>query len=428
VTDDRPPGSGRRPPAEPDAVAGRKAEQAASVEPQAPPATFEIARGAFDNAESVEVAPEAFEPPVPTSGDIQPVPTSDAPSGDMRPLDFSLQPPGAPTPLDVAQAGEYIATPVPPAPAAPGVAPPTPDESILPAAYDEAALRDAVGAAPPRPKRRKTAPLDDDGLARSSNRKTIVIAGLAIVLGLGIAALVFLGRANAQRYVIACTTDHVSAEQGRGFPPWGTKPLVGAEWKAIALPANAECTPRETDDRSELEGWYLDLLVDRASATLTSKNLLDPVPAGKANPLDVAAEQLEQALLLSRAPEHRDQRKEVERLLGDVQYWRASLRLRDAAAGLAEAARQFDAAAAQRPRHVTDAAAWATFLRKLVDDLHAGPNGAPTTPAAAGPMPAPGDRPSAPMGTALPVEPAPNANEPPPPAPDAGLPTGGVLL
>ncbi len=239
-------------------------------------------------------------------------------------------------------------------------------------------------------------PLDDDGLPKPARRRTIVVSAIAIIGGLGIAALVFLGRANAQRYLITCSTDHVSAEQGRAFPPWGSRALAGAEYKPIALPAAAECTPRETDDAGELERWYLELLMDRASTTLTARNLLDTMQA-KPNPLDVAADQLNQALLLSRSPARRDQRKDVERLLGDVQYWRASLRLREAAAALADASRQFEAAAAQRPRHVTDAGEWATFLHKLVDDLRAGPGGVPATPGPA--QASPEAATSAPLGT-----------------------------
>src|SRR5690606_24602503 len=135
--------------------------------------------------------------------------------------------------------------------------------------------------------------------------------------------------------------------------------------------------------------------------------------------LDAVAIQLEQALLLSRPPERGDQRKQVERLLGDVGYLRASLRLRDATAHLVEAARQFDAAALQRPMHVTDAGAWATLLRRLAEELQAGPHAAPAAPSSA-----PGKmRPHAPPGSALPVAPPePSVDGPPPASPDAGLP------
>jgi hypothetical protein len=299
------------------------------------------------------------------------------------------------------------------------------DDAILPTALDDDALRDAVGAPSARPKRKRRGDDDgDDGIVKPAGRRTLVIVAVALLVGLAIAGLALLGRVNAQRYVIACTTDQVSAEQGRSFPPWGTKPLVGAEWKPITLPPSAECNPRETDNRADLEGWFLQLLVDRASTTLTSRNLLDAIQPGKTNPLDVVADQLNQALLLSRAPERRDQRKEVERLLGDVAYWRASLRLRDAAAALADAARQFEGAAVQRPRHVTDAAQWSAFLRGMVDSLHAGPNGQLGAVPSSEPS---AEHPTAPVGTAMPVEPVQPSTEQPP-TPDAGLPTGGVLL
>jgi hypothetical protein len=114
-------------------------------------------------------------------------------------------------------------------------------------------------------------------------------------------------------------------------------------------------------------------------------------------------------------------------MLGDVQYWRASLRLRDANAALVDASRQFDAAALQRPLHVSDAGAWAELLRRISDELHAGPNGAaaafPPSPTGQAHVPAP-------QGTALPVDPAPPGagSDAPATVPDAGVPTGGVLL
>jgi hypothetical protein len=293
-------------------------------------------------------------------------------------------------------------------------APPA-EEPILPPAAD---LQDAVGA----PTKRRPEP-EEEPDERQWSRRTMMIAGGALVAGIGIVALVFLGRANAQRYLITCSTTQVTPEQGRAFPPWGSRPLPGPEWKPLALPPNAECTEHETDDIVELERLYLGVLVDRASTALAGENLLDPATKTAPAPLDAASDQLTQALLLARSPQSRDQRKEVERLQGDVQYWRAMARLRDAHAALADAAKQFEAAAAARPRHVTDAGEWAGFLHKLVDELHAGPGGAAApAPVAAPTAPA---APSAPQGTALPVEPPPS--EPPPPV-DAGIPSGGVLL
>jgi hypothetical protein len=335
------------------------------------------------------------------------------------------------------------APPAPTEPAAPSEPAPSADSApILPNAYDDNALREAIGARPNPPPRPQTEPSpygrvydDDEPKVGKSRRKTIVVSAAAILIGIAIAAVIFLGRANSSRYLIACDSDHVSAEQGRAFPPWGSHPIAGAEWRPITLPPSAECKPKETDDPEELAKWYLEILVDRASVTLTSRGLIDAIPHGgtggaaaAGNPLDIVGAQLEQALLLARAPERRDQRKDIERLQGDVEYWRAAARARDAAAALVEAAKQFDAAAALRPRHVEDASAWATFSRKVADELHAGPNGAPP-PLPGAPPPEPHT--PAPPGTALPVEPPPASGSDTNAAvttPDAGVPTGGVLL
>jgi hypothetical protein len=230
-----------------------------------------------------------------------------------------------------------------------------------------------------------------------------------------VGTFVLLGRANSQKFAVACETKQIVAEQGRSFPPWGMHQLAGDEWKPIAIEASTECTARDTDDVAQLEKWYLDALIEQASALLTAREVK----------FEDASKALDQALLLARSPERRDERKTIERLQGDVDYWRASAKLREAATALGDAANQFDAAAAKRPRHVNDAAAWASFLRKLAEQLHGGPNGgaattAPTTTAGEPKV-------AAPPGVALPVEP-PSVVEPPPPAPDAGVPSGGVLL
>jgi hypothetical protein len=286
-------------------------------------------------------------------------------------------------------------------------------------------LRAAVGAKPkPEPrKRRPPTDLDDedDGDKPPRSRLLILVAVVTVVLGLGIAALVLFGRMNKERFVIACQPDEVVAQQGRGFPPWGTRALPDdSKWKPIKIPPEAECRERETEDEEELSSWYLAMLVDRASALLTAREVTK---------IDDAAGMLEQALLHARAPERRDQRKDIERLQGDVGYWRASAKLREAATALTDAAKQFDTAAAQRPRHVSDASAWATYVRKLVDDLRAGPSG---VKAVFPPVPPPPDHPVAPPGTALPVEPdrgsGSDGNAAPVAPPDAGVPTGGVLL
>jgi hypothetical protein len=174
------------------------------------------------------------------------------------------------------------------------------------------------------------------------------------------------------------------------------------------------------------------MLIERAESLLTAK---DKDPAG----IDEAAGMLEQALLHARGESepHKGARQTIQRMLGDVAYWRASAKLQKATADLADAAKQFEAAAGQLPRFVSDAGAWAAYVRRLADELRAGPTGArPVAPApsvAATPAP---ERPPAPMGVALPVEPggagsaAGSAAPPAAPAatPDAGVPGGGVLL
>jgi len=313
-------------------------------------------------------------------------------------------------------------------------------------------LRDAIGAAPPteskkhKPKRPPT--LDDSGdlddpddpdagntpKRRAGRRRTALVIAVTSFVGLGVGALVLLGYINGSQYAISCEPEQIIAQKGRVFPPWGMRTLGGELWKPIKIPADAECRARETEEEYELAGWYLDQLVDRASTLLTAREVTKA---------DDAAAMLEQALLHARAPERRDQRKAIERLLGDVGYWRASAKLRDAANALTDAAKQFDTAASQRPRHVSDASAWATYARKIADQLRAGPAdakaaaaGSPTSSSPAGPP----DRPAAPTGVALPVEPeqpgagsntgsgSSNSTAPAAAPPATGVPTGGVLL
>ena len=342
------------------------------------------------------------------------------------------------------------------------------DEPLLPARYHENDLRSAVGASPlteparpakPRkqhapasePRRAAAADDDDDDLpGRPRNRKTIVVAGFSIATGLTIAGLVFLGRANSDRYVLACEAERAVPQEGRAFPPWGTHGLAGEQWRPLKIAPETRCQPHETDDPLILERRYLAMVMEQATALLTAREVTK---------LDEAEALLKQALLLTRpaeseperlATERTERHKDVERLLGDVTYWRAVAKLHDAATALADAAKQFDSAATQHPVHVSDAAAWAGYTRKLAEQLHAGPAGATHAPA----PPAPGapaaepvaTRPAAPPGIALPVEPAGASAEQPPTAPaptvpaptvpaptapaptDAGVPTGGVLL
>lgn len=309
------------------------------------------------------------------------------------------------------------------------------DEPLAPAyiGTSDAELREAVGVAPRARRARTPLPVDagaldgdtggDDAGDRPRSRKMIVVSIASLVVGLGTAALVFLGRANSAWFYISCEPDRIVAERGRAFPPWGETSLDGKRWKAIAIPPEAECIPLETESEDEISEQFRAMLVKRASVLLTAKEVTK---------VDEANALLDQALLHARSNSDaaRNARADIQRLLGDVVYWRASLQLRDASKALLEAAKQFDQAAQQRPRHVTDAAAWAEHVRRLAEDLRAGPSGSTQTSFPPIPPPVSSEpRPPAPPGVALPVEPGGSAAEPAPPAPpDAGVPTGGVLL
>lgn len=294
--------------------------------------------------------------------------------------------------------------------------------ALAPVADANAELRAAVGASPPARTRRAPPPLEFDDDARPRRRTGMLALGAFAVAAVGITALVILGRINAARYEIRCGAKEVSAARGRAFPPWGTSQLDGEAWRPVAIPASVQCIAVETEDVAALGDAFRKVLVDRADALLTEREVTQ---------IDPAAAMLEQALLHARSDSapHKTARQEIQRMLGDVGYWRASAKLRAAATTLTEAAAEFEAASAQLPRHVADANAWAIYIRKVVDELRAGPAGAKQSPFP--PSTEAAKRPAAPPGTELPVEPSAgsgSAAPAPPTAPDAGVPSGGVLL
>jgi hypothetical protein len=388
--------------------------------------------------------------------------TPDEPDGGVPPPPGTTMPPTSPQPEALPHAGEPT---VPPGPLADVDAPPL---AAAPASTTEVDLVEAVGARVPRRERgRRDKELDqlvDDAEAaealdakarakaeraeakraakaereaeeelldpaeraeRRSRRRTMVVLALTLAVGLVITAFAILGRINKDTYAITCSAREIRAEQGRGFPPWGTAPLEGPEWKPIAIPPSAECKAHDVDDLAALTDEYLKTLIEQATLRLTPR--AEGAATGVAE-IDATAKQLDQALLLARDPARADTRKTIERLLGDVEYWRATARLRAVTTELDAVAAQFDAASTRRPVHVSNGAAWGAVIRRATELLRAGTDGKPPAegPANAGAPP----RPPAPMGTALPVE-TPDA-APADPAPavpvDAGLPSGGVLL
>lgn len=244
------------------------------------------------------------------------------------------------------------------------------------AASSSGATRSAAGST-----RELEDELDDDDVSRElrgGSWRRFAALGLLVAVALGIGAVVLLGQRNGERYLLRCAAEHIVAEHGRGFPPWGERRLSGKQWKPILLPLAAECRTRQAQSEVELAGWYAEALMEQAGQVLAS---------GKLDQLEAAAAQLEQAALLTRAPERRAERAQLQRLWGDVEYGRALAKLAEARQALAEAARGLDEAAKKEPRYATDAAARARELRRLLAEL--GAPGVAEAGAPVSPLPAP---------------------------------------
>ncbi|GEM_PF-3114129 len=358
----------------------------------------------------------------------EPEPTSDVPEPAYR------EPPAEPT---------YQPPPEEPAwTEAPALAAPAPASIVV-----ENELRDAIGVTqipddkPAKKAKKKRATTDDgDGDGdRPRSKLWMLAAALAVVLGGTITTMVLVGRSNSERFLIACEADRVVLLQGRSFPPWGESSLEGAEWKPLKIPAEAPCAPFETNNKAELAARFEKMLEERATKLVGGRggNSTPTSASGPEDPVakvDEAEAALKQALLVARwlasDNDRITKREDLERLLGDVTYWRASARLRAAADALTDAAKQFDTAALQKPRTNTDAQGWAMHARRLADQLRAGPGGEKDAVAFPPMPPSETHTSTAPPGVALPVEPPKegSAAEPAPAAPDAGVPTGGVLL
>ena len=281
----------------------------------------------------------------------------------------------------------------------------------------------ATGAAPKpsaKPKVRRASTDADLGDGPRPRRRWVLVLGLGTTLLAASAVIVVLGQVHATNYALRCGAKEIVAERGRSVPPWGYERLGGPSWRPIAIPPDAECTARETEDVVQLEGWFLEALVEQATRKLSGAAPGD---------LDRAEAELAQALLLSRSPERRDQRKDLERLRGDVTYWRAVAKVKAAVTSLEDAARGFDDATAQRPRHASDPTRWSTFARATAAALDAGPDGTGVpSPIPTSPSPS---RPTAPPGIALPIDSAPypiDAGALPDDAARRDLPSGGVLM
>ncbi len=261
----------------------------------------------------------------------------------------------------------------------------------------------------------------------------ILGAGFSVLLGV----VILLSWLNSRDYYLTCGSHEVVAQRGSKFP-WGKSDVDGDEFAAIKVTPGSRCQTKTFRTLDELREAFATVLLQEASARLTS---------GIAEDIDEAERQLEQALLLARTVPSK--RGAIKSLQGDVEYWRAATEVKAAIEQLDGAAGRFKAASDKKPRHKTDASQWAGYtsglareLRRgppeLRNDVDLGPNAPPpfagtdtapaparidppVSPTSTGPT---GDDP--PMGVALP--PMSDAGPVKPGTPDAGLPSGGVLL
>jgi hypothetical protein len=288
------------------------------------------------------------------------------------------------------------------------------------------------------PVRPDSVPVGPEQWSLSPRAKLIAIGGG--VFAVFLAVMIVLSYLNSRDYFLVCGAEKVTAERGSKFP-WGQTRLGGDELAPIKVTPDSACTAATFATLGELREAFAQVLINEASRRITTK-----IPED----IDEAERQLEQAMLLARTIPSK--RAAIESLRGDVEYWRAASELERVVGELEQAAAKFKSAAEMKPRHSTDAPQWSEFASSVAQDLHRGPpelrndrdygpdtpmpfqgtdtspapprDGTPTTA-----IPADPDRPPAPLGTALPpiVDAGPSA-PPSAGAPDAGIPTGGVLL
>ncbi len=281
----------------------------------------------------------------------------------------------------------------------------------------------------PRARKRKEPRERSTGSGLTRKQTIRLIAGAVVLVIAGVGAI--LGWLNSQNYYLVCGTKSIRAEQGR-FWPTGQNALSGPAFRAIAVPSDVVCESTSFESREELELAFLDALLAQSTRLLTS---------GGSEQVTVAEAQLEQALLLTREPERAEQRELAERLQGDVSYWRGAADVQRAVEVLELGATSFEEAAAKRPRHSSDASAWAEHARFIAEEIDKGPrslraNEAPkekphfsglTDPKAQlkPQTDASGVPEAPPIDAGVPTAPPADADVPPI---DAALPRGGVLL
>ncbi|MFH2007442.1 MAG: hypothetical protein ABI333_12730 [bacterium] len=291
---------------------------------------------------------------------------------------------------------------------------------------------------------RRVAPLDDypppdDGdldeldlpaPPRSPLRRPPWWAVLGGVLLVGVVVLVLLGEYNTERYYLVCDGKKAAAHRGRGFPwPFGHQPMVGSQYRAVPLDADAQCQTQELDNEGELQSALLSLVITEAQRL----SLLH-----RASDLGAARLLVNQGFLL--APNAKKQRALLVTIRAALDFQQGRVAMRELESALQSARRLFVSAKGHKTRHGKEAEAWIGLVDHLLDRLrrrlagdpqaHAPVRVAPGPPRSSLFVPAsPGVDGGVPVVVPLPMRPTPR----PAPAPvlvkpDAGVAGGGILL
>jgi hypothetical protein len=250
----------------------------------------------------------------------------------------------------------------------------------------------------------------DGGGGWPRSRWILLACAAALLVTAGI-----LGYFNSKKYYFTCDDSFIAAERGRFFP-WGRAELSGKKWEHIPIGPEVRCGDSTVASEDELTDLFARAIIDRATDMLgrDDKNV----------DLEEAARRLDQALLLTRAPDS-ERRKKVDNLRGDLAYRRAQRRYTSGVTALREAAALYEKAATHVPVHTRDGATWSEFTTTMAGELDKGPHELCEET----PVPAIPDTP--PPEPEQPAHP-PVSSEidagPPPPQPPPDPNKGGVLL
>ncbi|HET6612726.1 MAG TPA: hypothetical protein VFG83_12090 [Kofleriaceae bacterium] len=200
---------------------------------------------------------------------------------------------------------------------------------------------------------------------RKVSLRAMVILGLLVVSGIGIAIFVVAGMFHSQHVYVVCKDGTMQAMRGSRLV-WGKTALEGDMWRPVALAAGAPCESREVASLDALGKVMATALVHSAEAKLAT---------GTDEDLTAASEQVAQATMLTEEAPGSPLSVRIKRVGGDITYRNAAAKVAAAAAALDEAAKAFAKAGAANPLHHHDAARWATLAAELKGRLAAGPAG-----------------------------------------------------